>query len=47
MIFALLKYPALEKELLTQASEELKHIQWINSAQRVKEIYDDLSLIKL
>jgi len=47
MIYALLKYPALEKELLTQASEELKHIQWINSAQRVKEIYDDLSLIKL
>jgi len=47
MIFALLKYPALEKELLTQASEELKHIQWINSAQRVKEIYDDLCLIKL
>jgi glycogen(starch) synthase len=47
MIFALVKYPALEKELLTQASEELKHIQWINSAQRVKEIYDDLCLIKL
>jgi glycogen synthase len=47
MIYALLKFPALEKELLTQASEELKHIQWINSAQRVKEIYDDMSLIKL
>jgi len=47
MIYALLKFPALEKELLTQASEELKHIQWINSAQRVKEIYDDMNLMKL
>jgi glycosyltransferase involved in cell wall biosynthesis len=47
MIYALLKFPALEKELLTQASEELKQIQWINSAQRVKEIYEDLTLVRV
>jgi len=38
-IHALVKYPALQNELLVQASEELKHIQWENSAQKVEEIY--------
>lgn len=47
MMHAVIQYPALQKELLTQASEELKHIQWANSAERVQEIYDELSPKKL
>ncbi len=41
-IYAVIKYPALQKELLTQASEELKHIQWDKSAHKVLEIYEKL-----
>lgn len=42
-IYAVIKYPALQKELLAQASEELKHIQWSKSAQKVIEIYQELT----
>ncbi len=42
-IHAVIKYPALQKELLTQASEELRHIQWDKSAHKVIEIYEELS----
>ncbi len=38
-ILALLKYPALQKQLSQDAAAELKHIQWGKSAEKVKEIY--------
>jgi len=41
-IHAVINYPALKTELFTQASEELKSIQWEKSAQKVVEIYDAL-----
>lgn len=38
-IIALLKYPALNKQLQALAAQELKEIQWENSARKLTEIY--------
>jgi glycosyltransferase involved in cell wall biosynthesis len=38
-MIAVLKYPALVKEMMLRASEEIKRIRWQNSAARVIGIY--------
>lgn len=42
-ILNVLAHPALGRELQAQSSEELKHIQWEKSAEKVREIYHKLS----
>jgi glycogen synthase len=37
---AVVKYPALHKQLMISAAEELKNIQWENSAKKINSIYD-------
>lgn len=41
-IYSVVEYPALREEIKTQAAEELKNIQWENSAKQVVEIYSSL-----
>jgi glycosyltransferase involved in cell wall biosynthesis len=36
---AVVKYPALHKQLMQSAAEELKSIQWENSARKINSIY--------
>lgn len=43
-IYGIIKYPALQKELNEKAAEELKHIQWEKSAQKVINIYNQVQL---
>ncbi len=41
-IYSVVSYPALQKELNTRAAEELKHIQWEKSAQKVIKLYSQV-----